>query len=292
MNSLSATTRVVYKRSWEHFKQVCQIYDQHQSPASVNCLLIYIAFCSCECFSYSTVLTRMSAIAFVHRFRRQLDNTQHFLVRKALAGYKNVHHKIDQRKPISISLLRKMCDNLDKVFTEKYNVKLFKAMFLLAFHAFLRVGEITGKPVNSNTLLLRNVEIIYKNAHPVGLNVNFDRFKHSKGRKFTLYIAASNNSLCAVRALVDYFSVRPKQHSILFVFPSGESVSSAYFNTILRSAILLSQGSHVGYSSHSFRIGAASYCLSKNISKNLIMSLGRWRTNSVEKYFRLPSFSI
>ena len=64
------------------------------------------------------MLTRMSAIAFIHRFRKVPDNSQHFLVRQSLTGYKKCYQKQDQRKPITISLLYKMCCNLKKLFTD------------------------------------------------------------------------------------------------------------------------------------------------------------------------------
>ena len=87
------------------------------------------------------MLTRISAVAFIHHFRNLVDNTQSFLVRKALRGYKNSFHRSDSRKPITQQLLLTLCHNVSYVVINAYQLLMFKAMFLLAFHAFLRISE-------------------------------------------------------------------------------------------------------------------------------------------------------
>lgn len=293
VNSLSTSTRASYKRSWEHFKSTCKMFDQTLCPASVNSLLIYIAYCSCEGLSYNTVVSRVSAIAFIHRFRCKTDNTQHFLVRKTLMGYKNKFNVCDSRKPLSISLLSSMCNNLHKIFTDRYNICMFRALFLTAFYAFLRIGEYTSKTSgNPNNILRSNVKLHYKNNQLQGFSITFDKFKHSKGRTFTLYISKCSNDLCPVQAMSNYLSLRPTLEGPLFVSRQNSPISSSFFNTIMKSSIIMSLGSSAGYSSHSFRIGAASHCLRKGFTKAKIQEMGRWRTNAVEKYFRVTSFTV
>ena len=79
---------------------------------------------------------------------------------------------------------------------------------------------------------------------------------------------------------------------LLFIFQDGTSVSSNYFNTVLKAAISLVHGSAQGYSSHSFRIGAATHCSMKGYSKDIISTMGRWHSNAVNKYIRVPSFKV
>jgi len=64
------------------------------------------------------------------------------------------------RRPITLSVLSDLLDSLSHVCNSFYQQKLFTAMFLLAFHAFLRIGEITvcGKE-NPNLLQLENISV-------------------------------------------------------------------------------------------------------------------------------------
>ena len=257
--SLSPSTRAAYKRAWDHFTATCNKFKQPACPASINSLLIYIAHCSVQGLSYSTVVSRISAIAFIHRFRQQTDNTQQFLVRKALLGYKNRYKSCDLRKPISMSLLNSMCSNLSNIFKEGYDICLFRAVFLTAFYAFLRVGEYTSKSVtNPNLLLFSNVKLVHKNKILHGFTITFDKFKHSKGHSFTLYISKCSGTFCPVQAMSDYLSLRSTSEGPLFVFSDNTPISPPFLNTILKSSIMMSLGTSSGYSSHSFRIGAAS----------------------------------
>jgi len=45
----------------------------------------------------------------------------------------------------------------------------------------------------------------------------------------------------------------------------------------------------LGYKSHSFRIGAASWAASKGMSDAQIRAFGRWKSNAFLRYIRAPS---
>lgn len=44
------------------------------------------------------------------------------------------------------------------------------------------------------------------------------------------------------------------------------------------------------YKSHSFRIGAASHAFQCHIPEEKIRLMGRWNSNAVKRYFRIPVF--
>lgn len=293
VGSLSASSRKVYKHSWLHFKSVCNMFNISHKVASVNTLLVYIAYCSQLTLSYSTVLTRISAISFVQRFRNLKDNTKSFSVRKALRGYKNVLHSNDKRKPISKQLLHHMCSNVSSFVKDHYQVLLFQSMFLLSFHAFLRVGEITITSVGTcNILHFQQVKLVSKSGKVTGIEIFFKHFKHSKHETFTLFIKKQSSRFCPVALLTQYLKLRPKVSGPLFIFQDKKPIRSSYFNTIVKSTILLINGSNCGYSSHSFRIGAATHCYQNGYSKETISIMGRWRSNAVNKYIRVLSFNV
>lgn len=77
-----------------------------------------------------------------------------------LRGARRLLASPDMRRPLTLSVLNDLLDSLSHVCNSFYQHKLFTAMFLLAFHAFLRIGEITvrGKE-NPNLLQFENISV-------------------------------------------------------------------------------------------------------------------------------------
>lgn len=292
--SLSKSTKHSYKRSWVDFKSTCQSFAVPHCPASSRALLLYIGHCVTNNLSYRTILTRLSAISFVHKFRQVKDSTQTFLVKKCLLGCRKSLLSHDVRKPISREMLCTLCDNLTSIFADSYRVLLFKAMFMLAFYAFLRVSEFTLTS-NHNTHVLKRsqISIVSPSASkPQMISIQFHSYKHSKDRPFVLNVESSaNKNYCPVYSIVQYLNVRSDTPGPFFIFKDGAGVSSSYFNSVLKSLVLQSTGDCNGYSSHSFRIGAATYCFhEKKMSKEIISKMARWSSNAIDSYIRVQSF--
>ena len=66
----------------------------------------------------------------------------------------------------------------------KFYQALFKAMYLLAFNTFARIGEITSTSSNSvkNIIQFYDVDIINTDSSPSEITVTFRHCKHSKGK--------------------------------------------------------------------------------------------------------------
>ncbi|MCP3932907.1 MAG: hypothetical protein GY705_27865, partial [Bacteroidetes bacterium] len=94
--------------------------------------------------SSSTITSKLSAIAFWHLIYGCEDPTAHFLVKRTLLGMKKSGPSLEIRPPISLSNLKKMIDVLPKMGWSKYSQIMIKAMLLIAFHTFLRPGEMTN----------------------------------------------------------------------------------------------------------------------------------------------------
>ena len=60
-----------------------------------------------------------------------------------LCGARRLSASPDMRLPITLPVLKQLLDALPFVTYSFDQQQLFSAMFLLAFHAFLRIGEIT-----------------------------------------------------------------------------------------------------------------------------------------------------
>ena len=70
------------------------------------------------------------------------DPTATFVVRKLLHGVTKLRTSIDQRTPVTKSILHQLVHSRPHISDCYYHNVLTAAMYLLAFHAFLHIGEI------------------------------------------------------------------------------------------------------------------------------------------------------
>ena len=93
--------------------------------------------------------------------------------------------------PIDKPMLSKLLGAPDFTVPGKHHRALYKAMFCLAFYAFLRIGEMTiqsANATNPNLLPWKQLEI-----KDTSLTVTFIHFKHSKGNPLTLTIKGTTS---------------------------------------------------------------------------------------------------
>ena len=91
---------------------------------------------------HATIASHASAFSFIHQFFDKPDPTSSFFVRKFLKGARTVASSADARLPITKVLLRRIIEAIPIVISNSTQQKLFRAIFLLAFAAFLRMGVI------------------------------------------------------------------------------------------------------------------------------------------------------
>lgn len=187
-----------------------------------------------------------------------------------------------------------MCNSLPSLYSDVYYVTLYKAMFLLAFYAFLRVGEYTVASCSDHVLSVDQVQIVAETPGSVQhLLVKFKSFKHSQGRPFNLEIfPVTPSSTCPVHAMKHYLRFRPSHPGPLFIFPDKTPVSSRHFGSILQQVLVQVNGSSLGFSPHSFRIGSVTHAFyAKNLSKEVICRMARWSSSTaIDSYIRVQSF--
>jgi hypothetical protein len=158
-------------------------------------------------------------------------------------------------------------------------------MFLLAFHAFLRVGEITqDNPSQSNVINLDQVSLPTSDNSVV---IDFCHFKHSNGRSFRLTIRCQPDpAFCPVVALSEYLSVRGGSPGPLFLCSPTTPVSRNQFNTSLNQSLAYNGLDLSKYKSHSFRIGSATEAAASGHSDSQIRQMGRWKSDAFKNYIR------
>ena len=106
-------------------------------------LTAFIAHCYLKGSAASTVRTAVSALNFVFQLGVFTDITQHIIVKKMLQGFQKIKPSPDARLPITPNILKFLLQALEHTTSSFFTKLLLRAMFLVAFCAFLRVGEIT-----------------------------------------------------------------------------------------------------------------------------------------------------
>ncbi|CAC5394284.1 unnamed protein product [Mytilus coruscus] len=169
------------------------------------------------------------------------------------------------------------------------NLCFFAAAFSVAFHGFLRVGELVYTKLDQ----AQNIISIHGTQILCGAKGEFIRLHltHSKGdqtgKGISFDIRKTDSPVCPIQLLKRYLTVRPNKNGPLLCHFSGKYVSRYQFSGILSKALNVIGIDSSGYKSHSFRIGAASEASAKEISNEEVMKLGRWKSVAYRSYIRL-----
>jgi site-specific recombinase XerD len=189
-------------------------------------------------------------------------------------------------------MLIAICSSLTDIFKDKYLVQMYKTMFLLPFHAFLRIGEITNISSthhNKNLIYLNQVNLDYKED---SVSIRFEHYKHkSSSLPFTINIEGQQGSYNIAKEVAKYLSMRGLQAGPLFIYRSS-AITRSFFNNTFNQALKSAMLSSSQYKTHSFRIGAATHCLRKGYTMSQIQYMGRWKSSAFQNYLRVSSFNI
>ncbi|XP_062607774.1 uncharacterized protein LOC134269591 [Saccostrea cucullata] len=291
--ALSTSSRMAYYRSWQLFLQWKPSYTS--LPVTELDLCNFIGYLFSANYAPSSVSSHVSAIGYLHKICSVPDPTEKFLPKKLLKGCHALAPQQDTRLPITTDILRRIIKAIDITEPLLCNRLLLKAFYLLAFQAFLRIGELAARSHNSNQVVQRSdVNFKISNGILSGVTIVMKHFKNNIEQKpVTLHLSNSSSiTFCPVRALYDYTTHFAHTSGPLFQFMSGESVTHHFISQQLCKVVSFIGLDPKLYKGHSFRIGAATHAASLGFSENYIQKLGRWRSNAVRRYIRISSFDI
>lgn len=186
------------------------------------------------------------------------------------------------------------------IIFESLDLSLFDHCMLwaacnLAYFGFLRSAEFTVPNLASfSSALHLSVQDISvdSDANPSCLRVRIKASKTDPFRKGCfVHIGRGRFPLCALQAVLAYLAVRGNSGGPLFLFQDGRPLSRAVLTVRIRE-ILAGAGVSGNFSSHSFRIGAATVAARNGIPDHLIQALGRWSSSAYQTYIRTPSESL
>jgi len=237
----------------------------------------------------------VSPIAFANKLYHAPNPLNHFLIIKMLEGSRKAGHQPDTRQPITLSILHRLTAALPAAFHDPFITSLLKAMFLTAFHAFLRVGEFTVRSQwddASHTLQAADCAVNFTSGRPTSVSLTLTTSKHNQSRPFHITIPANHSPNCPVIALHTYLQLARPRGGPLFQFQDGRPVTRHYFRAQLYKGLKAAGFDTSLYKSHSFRIGAATEAVtSLGLPDHEIQRLGRWNSNAFKTYIRTPQFT-
>lgn len=102
-----------------------------------------------------------------------------------------------------------------------------------------------------------------------------------------MYVGRVKPPLCAVESLLAYLVIRGDGPGPLFLLQSGQPLTRPLLTNWLKEILTLAKVPG-NYSSHSFRIGAATVAARNGIPDHLIRLLGRWSSSAYLRYIRTP----
>ena len=175
--SIASSSRAHYERAWRKF---VVFHDSLgvtlQLPASVSMILLFIAHLHAHGSAPASITSIISAVAYFHNINGFSDPTNCFIVAKVLAGARNLGSVSDVRLPVTLPVLTRLVLALPTVFTSRYKCLMLRAMMVLAFKAYLRVGEMVPRSRNMVQGCLHMGDVLLSGDI---ISLSFRRFKHS-----------------------------------------------------------------------------------------------------------------
>lgn len=143
-------------------------------------LSAFIANCFHRKLAASSPRILVSSLNIIFQLGGFQESTQHFIIKEMLIWFQKCKPSLDSRLPISPAILIQLVKALQHTSSSAFLRCLLRVMFIVAFCAFLRVGEIT-KTTGSAQHLLRfeHISIHMGVDHLQLIDVYITHFKHS-----------------------------------------------------------------------------------------------------------------
>lgn len=290
--SITKATKMTYHNAvalYRSFLRSTSFSTREIFPISVSSLAGFIAYLVQKSYKSTSIQTNIAGLSYVHTILGLPNPTGNSFIKKLLKGSKRLLFSPDKRLPITIPFLHLMVSSLSRLHTVKYYQVMYRAMFLLAFHALLRVGEYTTRGSDWGHVIKReNIHFTVKNKRIHELTIKMPHFKHSIHPVTLALTPAKKHQFCPVASLATYVISRGPIKGPLFINCDGSPVSMSQFSRIFRQSVEDAGLDPVFYKPHSLRIGATTWIHQLNLSDSRIQEVGRWRSSAYKRYIRIP----
>ncbi|XP_029447073.1 uncharacterized protein LOC115085334 isoform X2 [Rhinatrema bivittatum] len=289
LQSLSENTRRSYKQAWLDFHnfRTNEMQETAEWPISPYSLSRYILHCKNLGKSRALVANCLAGISFFSRLLGFPGYTSMFPIRRAMLGWqRGVGITADSRRPITVQILRKIVQALDSVCSDDTECTLFRCAFSLAFYAALSVSELTAQSTNrSSASCLQWQDTVLERDR---LILRIPRSKTDQrgiGSNIILHQWAGELT-CPIGSTTLFLRQRPPIVGQLLIHKNGRPLTRYQFSRVLHMSLHAAGIAVSGFSTHSFRIGAATTAASLGLQDEKIMAIGRWRSGRFSRYVR------
>ena len=231
--SLAHNSNATYKTAIESFESFRNLYQlQLVWPASRNDIIMFISYCF-ECsYAPSTIVTYIAGISFKHKLNSWFDPMQLFVVKKMLEGCKRLGKRQDLRAPVTMKILKSICDRLPFVCYNEYEALMFRTVYLIAYYGLLRIGEIVFTSMFQSDRPIQITDISFRGKTVVQITIRVAK-NNQKGQPIYLRIPCiPDNTLCPVCCLQNYLTVRQQQPGQLFIHSNGKPLTRSQFTAV------------------------------------------------------------
>ena len=294
LNGLAPSTRRAYASGQKKFINFCsQLGRVHPNgsvcPADEWTLCLFATFLS-DFIQPSSIKVYLAAVRALHIEQGFPDPVLNCLrLERVVKGIKRIKGtKSVERLPITDDIMMTIYSYLDVPLADH---AMFWAACCLAYFGFLRSAEFTVPSLSGYSELAHmNVQdlAVDSSVSPTCIRVHIKASKTDPFRKGCfVYIGRAKSPLCAVEAILAYLNIRGDAPGPLFLLQSGQPLTRVVLTKWLRD-VLSAAGIPGNYSSHSFRIGAATVAARNGVPDHMIQTLGRWSSDAFKSYIRTP----
>ena len=259
---------------------------------SVHSLLAFLEYLYSNHISYKVILNYISSLkSAAKQYRWDLAVFTHHLIQAYVrsisinSSFNPTPRRIFDIK--TLALISSTCDILD-------DPPLYRAAFLLAFFAFLRMSNVAPHSrfkFDPNRHFLRQ-DIIFQHPGAHILLKWTKALQDNSSHHIVQIPTLANHSICPVRALHKLLKSRPLS-SISPLFVHNSHPYHPVIDTTLRDGLrkmLMHLGIPLmGHGFHTFRRSGVTLAYDNNVQLQRIMAHGLWRSSAVWTYLQNAS---
>lgn len=286
---MAPSTHRAYQQGVSAFEEFCDQFGLSKSlPVDENIIQNFVAYLSLQGKSFSTVRTYLAGLSSKHKLNGFSDPTGSFLVKKVMKGLSRDKKTKDSRFPITFQKLQELVNTLPLVCSDTYESTLFVAAFSLAFFGLLRISELLGQDssfINGRPGI--QVSDIQRLSNRLQINIVGSKTDQERiGEVICLEQVVSHPDLCPVLSTKQLLEKIPSHSGSLLIHNDGSKLTRYQFQAVLKKSVKFLGWNCKGFTSHSFRIGAATTAAMNGVSKEVLMKMGRWKSDAVKSYIR------
>lgn len=290
---LEDSSKWTYHTIWKNFLKFFDEFDQVPDDWEDK-LVMYAAHLGNTRHAPATVSSYCSAIRYKLRKDGVILNEKSLEIAAIVRSCKKLNNRMYLREPLHKHMLHAILDKIDEHLQGKgqnYLAILYKAIFVMAYYGFLRIGEVAA---SKHALKNRDVKVA-KNKETVLVILRSSKTHNAGDRpkdlKIPQVVDLREKDKHNPYFLIDtYKKNRPTTtgQEQFFVHQDGSPVKQGQTRTMLKTILKLCGYDSEIYDFHSWRTGRCHDLLAAGVELAIVKKWGRWKDdNTVMKYFRI-----